>query len=232
MFNLLKIFEPLRSCLLRKYCQRSILLSRLIFIIFSFKIPFWHFSYLNCLFLLTKWKWLNWYFSCSQGSKVYSTRFLHASVNKLKYIDNQSVQLAHSTCMVIFTKTNIESLVYLSVIKTLLRILIFKESREKLTFGVSNIYYFRNLTFWDWSPTPLCAHYAQAHTADPNRHIYTWNYNLENITGSNDLEKEGRRNQTEWISLKLFLPKLFGLVYHDLAYPHDALLSMINYLWS
>ena len=33
-----------------------------------------------------------------------------------------------------------------------MRILIFKESREKLTFSVLNIYCFRNLTIWDWSP--------------------------------------------------------------------------------
>ena len=36
-----------------------------------------------------------------------------------------------------------------------MRILIFKESREKRTFNVSNIYCFKNLTFWDWSPPPL-----------------------------------------------------------------------------
>ena len=46
---------------------------------------------------------------------------------------------------------------------------------------------------------------TQAHTT--NRHIITWNCILGNITGSNDLEKEGRRNQTEWISLKLSLTK-------------------------
>ena len=52
----------------------------------------------------------------------------------------------------IFTKTNIESIVYISVIKRKLRILILKESREKRTFSVSNICYFRNLAFWDWFP--------------------------------------------------------------------------------
>ena len=53
--------------------------------------------------------------------------------------------------MVIFTKTNIESMVYISVMKSYLGILIFKESTEKLTFSISNIYYFRDLTFWGWS---------------------------------------------------------------------------------
>ena len=51
----------------------------------------------------------------------------------------------------VLQKRNIESMVYINEIKSLLRILIFKKSKEKLTFSVSDIYYFRNSTFSDFS---------------------------------------------------------------------------------
>ena len=57
--------------------------------------------------------------------------------------------IAHA--WLVLQKRNIESMVYINEIKSLLRILIFKKSKEKLTFSVSDIYYFRNSTFSDFS---------------------------------------------------------------------------------
>ena len=44
-----------------------------------------------------------------------------------------------------------------------MRIFIFKKRREKLTFRVSNIYYFWNLTFWDWFPLSKWSHLIANH---------------------------------------------------------------------
>ena len=64
----------------------------------------------------------------------------------------------------------------------------------------------------------------------PNTHrsthrcLYTWKCFLEKINP----EKECCRNRVEWVALKRFLPKLFGVYFHDLAYPRNALLSIIT----
>ena len=62
--------------------------------------------------------------------------------------------------------------------------------------------------------------------------IPKWIRYLKNVSGSSDPETE-MREKSSWINVSTaFFIKLFGMCYYDLAYPHDALLFMITYLWT
>ena len=97
----------------------------------------------------------NWCFSDPISNRFHHfyTQQDYADVSKLKEIGNQILQLAHSTCMMLFLQKQTQKAWHIGIIKNWPCSFLKKAEKNLLSvFQIFSIYYFRNLTFWDSSP--------------------------------------------------------------------------------